>query len=332
MQPELTVAIPTYNRSNTLVYAIESVLNQTYRDFNLLILDNFSNDDTEQKVKAFDDRRIRYVKNESNIGWLNNTNKAIELCDTEYLVIFHDDDMMKPEMLAKQIGIMKNDNSIAVVGVNMELMDDDRKSLNRNFLQIKDDAVFNRFEYISSFYKYGIVLPCPSVMFRKSILKDNNIIFRDYIGHCADSFLWNEINTYNNKTYLFAEPLMNYRYHENESDIQKNLAIGKNYRHQIALHKYTYKLAEKFKLKKIIPLILLQRDHYLNLLIEDFVNSKISQEEFINEINTEPFYNISLRLSIKIKVFLIKKIPAFIIFFEKLKSKIRVILIQGKSN
>ena len=325
MQIKLTVAIPTYNRSALLKNAIDSVLQQTYKDFILLVLDNFSTDETEKVVKGINDKRIQYIKNETNIGWLNNTNKAIELCETEYLIIFHDDDMMKPEMLENQIHVMENIN-IAVAAVNMELMNEDRVSLNRNFLQIKEDIHFNRFEYIESFYKKGIVLPCPSVMFRTKFIKDNNIKFNDSVGHCADSYLWNEISTYNTEIYLIAEPLMNYRYHENESDIQKNLAIGKNYRHQIALHKYSYKLAEKNKLSKTIPLILFQRDHYLNLLIEDFINSRISRKEIIDEINSEPFYKISLRFSMKIKFLLIKVLPLLVIFYIKLKLKIKGII------
>lgn len=75
--PEVTIAIPTYNRASLLKEAIQSVLNQTYKDFELLICDNTSTDNTEGVVSTFSDPRIKYHKNKNNIGMMNNWNKCV---------------------------------------------------------------------------------------------------------------------------------------------------------------------------------------------------------------------------------------------------------------
>lgn len=78
--PKITIAIPTYNRAKLLTEAIESVLVQTYEDFELLISDNASTDETKNVVVSFKNPRIRYHRNKKNIGMMNNWNKCVTLC------------------------------------------------------------------------------------------------------------------------------------------------------------------------------------------------------------------------------------------------------------
>ena len=95
-EAKVTVAIPTYNRSQLLKLSIESVLDQDYPDLHVVVLDNASVDDTEAVVRSFADRdrRVTYVKNETNIGVLNNWNRALALNSSPYLTILSDDDVM----------------------------------------------------------------------------------------------------------------------------------------------------------------------------------------------------------------------------------------------
>ena len=77
--PIVSVCIPTYNRAPLLAQAIQSVLGQTLQDFELLISDNASTDDTEAVVRSFDDPRIRYVRNEINLGGRANYDRCLQL-------------------------------------------------------------------------------------------------------------------------------------------------------------------------------------------------------------------------------------------------------------
>ena len=98
---KVTVSIPTYNRARFIGKAVDSVLAQTYKDIEILIIDNASTDDTQKIISSFDDNRIKYVKNEENIGIIGNWNKCIGLAQGQYLMILGDDDVPHCDFIKK---------------------------------------------------------------------------------------------------------------------------------------------------------------------------------------------------------------------------------------
>lgn len=107
--PFFSVCIPTYNKSEDLKNAINSVLEQTYKDFELIISDNNSPDDTKQIVQSCKDKRIKYFKNSNNIGWIKNLKKAISKANGEYVLLQGDDDyMITSDCLQSLYKILKN--------------------------------------------------------------------------------------------------------------------------------------------------------------------------------------------------------------------------------
>ncbi|MCC5651559.1 glycosyltransferase family 2 protein [Nostoc sp. XA013] len=100
---KVTIAIPTYNRSNLLKINLKSVLAQNYPDFQVLVLDNASTDDTESVVRSFADPRVTYLPSETNIGPFRNFYRAIELNPSIYLVLLHDDDPMLPGFIHESV-------------------------------------------------------------------------------------------------------------------------------------------------------------------------------------------------------------------------------------
>ena len=84
---KVTIGIPTYNRSAYLSKAIESALNQTYKDTEVIVVDNFSSDNTENIVEKFRNRGVIYKTNNENIGMLQNWNKCIEIASGDLLMI-----------------------------------------------------------------------------------------------------------------------------------------------------------------------------------------------------------------------------------------------------
>ncbi|MFO8108955.1 MAG: glycosyltransferase family 2 protein [Thermoplasmata archaeon] len=104
---EVSVIIPTYNRSKVLVKAVESVLNQTYENFELIIVDDKSKDDTADTVEQFKDPRIKYHRNEINLGGSGSRNVGIELAKGEFIAFLDDDDQWLPEKLERQVEVLK---------------------------------------------------------------------------------------------------------------------------------------------------------------------------------------------------------------------------------
>jgi len=105
--PEVTVVIPTYNRAELLKRAIRTVLNQTYQDFELIVVDDGSTDNTEEVVRSFNDNKVIYIKHERNKGAPAARNTGIRAARGEYVAFQDSDDEWLPEKLEKQIKAFK---------------------------------------------------------------------------------------------------------------------------------------------------------------------------------------------------------------------------------
>lgn len=99
--PRFSVLLPTYNRSEFLPLAIQSVLEQTFSDFELIISDGGSSDDTENAVRNIKDPRIRYLRSPTRLGMNENYERALRAATGEYVVFFSDDDALVPHMLER---------------------------------------------------------------------------------------------------------------------------------------------------------------------------------------------------------------------------------------
>ena len=114
--PKVSVLIPTYNYARFLDEAIQSVLSQTFEDFELIIVDNCSNDNTEEVIsKYLDDKRITYYVNQYNIGLVGNWNKCLQYAKGEYIKFLCADDKFHPYLLQKFVTVMDNNKNISLI-------------------------------------------------------------------------------------------------------------------------------------------------------------------------------------------------------------------------
>lgn len=100
---KLSVCIPTYNRPDLVVKAVESVLNQNYSNFELLIHDNSDNCLTENKIKQFSDNRIKYFHHPVNVGMIGNWNSLLNNANCKYIKFLNDDDQLLPVCLSRVV-------------------------------------------------------------------------------------------------------------------------------------------------------------------------------------------------------------------------------------
>lgn len=105
--PLVSVIIPTYNRSNVLKKTIESVIAQTFTDFELIVVSNGSTDDTPQVVNSFQDARIRFVEQENSGGPSSPRNHGARIANGKYLAFTDNDDPWLPIKLAEQVQVME---------------------------------------------------------------------------------------------------------------------------------------------------------------------------------------------------------------------------------
>jgi glycosyltransferase involved in cell wall biosynthesis len=134
--PLVSVCIPVYNTERFVADAITSALSQTYRDLEIVIVDNASTDTTPQVLAGFTDPRIRVFRNDKNIGAAGNFNRAVSLARGRYLKVLCADDVLYPSCLEQQVAIFEADAraEIAIVGCARDIIDDRGKRwLRRGF-------------------------------------------------------------------------------------------------------------------------------------------------------------------------------------------------------
>jgi len=222
---KLTVAVLTYNRAHYLKKMLDSIQNQSYKDFYVIIYDNCSNDNTTKTVKPYlSDSRFSYYRHPVSIG-RNNINYAIENCETEYLLISHDDDIMLPDMIKEELYILENNKNVSLVSTEINYIDINdsiiKYSVIKSIFNYYTDIIKSR-DYINIFINIGYIINCPTVMFRMSILNINNLKFRSDIGGACDIYLWLELNQLNYNFYFIRKALYNYRLH-NDQDSKNTL-------------------------------------------------------------------------------------------------------------
>lgn len=113
---KVTVLMPTYNVAPYVKEAIESVLHQTYADFELLVVDDCSTDQTVDVVRSIADPRVRLEQNESNLGLADNLNRGLSLIHTEYVARMDGDDIAEPDWLEREVAVLDNHPEIGVCG------------------------------------------------------------------------------------------------------------------------------------------------------------------------------------------------------------------------
>lgn len=106
--PLISVVLPTYNRASLLPRAIKSVLSQTYKNFELIIIDDNSSDNTKEIVKCFKDKRIKYIRHKENKGGAAARNAGIKLAKGKYIAFQDSDDKWLLRKLEKQIQVIRN--------------------------------------------------------------------------------------------------------------------------------------------------------------------------------------------------------------------------------
>lgn len=109
--PTVSVGIPTYRGAAHIAQTIESVLAQTFADFELLVVDDVSPDETAQVVARYRDPRLRFMRNERNVGVEENWNRCLRPARGRYFKLLPHDDLIAPECLERQVGVLEADRS-----------------------------------------------------------------------------------------------------------------------------------------------------------------------------------------------------------------------------
>ena len=122
---KVSIVIPVYNAEKYIKEAIESILNQTFSNFEFIIIDDGSIDATEEIIKSFKDSRIVYIKNEKNLGLIKTLNKGISIARGEFIARMDSDDISMPQRFELQLDVFKKYKGVDIVNVALKKMSED---------------------------------------------------------------------------------------------------------------------------------------------------------------------------------------------------------------
>ena len=203
MTPKISVIMPVYNGERFLRESIDSILNQTFTDFEFIIINDGSTDGTLDIIHSYADQRIRLVNNETNLGIVACLNHGIELAQGEFIARMDADDISLPERFEKQIIYMNENPDVGVLGGNIIEFDINRKKEKITSLPIGDISI----RWMMCFEN---PLRHPTIMMRKKLLNSVGR-YKDFKAS-EDYDLWQRISTVTKLANL-NEVLLLYRYH-----------------------------------------------------------------------------------------------------------------------
>lgn len=214
MKKKLQVFIPTYNRSNLILRSLTSVLNQTYLDFEVIVSDNSTDLLTESLFKNINDKRVIYKKRNKVLSGIDHLNVILEEVESEYFIIFHDDDFMHPEMINDQLNYLSLNETIIALGCNA-LVNHHNKWRKVKFGNFKNNLIINSpLELLEGYVNSNNYAPFPSYMYRKVV--SNNLRLKiENGGKYSDLAFLIEILDFGKIAFL-SKPLMTYFIHKSQ--------------------------------------------------------------------------------------------------------------------
>jgi len=203
--PLVSVILPVYNDEKYIRFAIDSVLAQTFTDFEFLIMDDGSTDNTPAIIQSYPDNRIRYIKNEKNLKIVETLNRGIQLSKGKYIARMDSDDICTPERFEKQVAYLEEHPDVTVVDCIMQYIDENGIPLNQY------NSTVRNFKEIKRTLPWTNCLGHSSVMYRTQIT--GQYLYRNIVYEDLD--LWYRLINDGHIIERIAIPMLLYRIHTN---------------------------------------------------------------------------------------------------------------------
>lgn len=304
--PLISVVLPVYNAEQYVKDTIKSILIQSYQNFELIIINDGSTDNSEEYIVQFKDTRIKYIKNEKNLKLIQTLNLGLSVAKGKYIARIDADDIALPNRFEKQIDFLENNLEYGIVGSFAETFGSKKEKLTfvQEDLEIRF-ALLTHNPFVHS-----------SVMIRNQILIKNKLSFDLNQLHVEDYDLWIKILKYS-KGKILPDILIKYRIHESQISVVHN-----------NIQEINTKKIQKYYLTSLLPEF---KD--VDLLFDIFHNQKRTIADvilFLSNIKSISLENINT-LSKKLTKTLIKKAINKIIDTKKITHKELLILFKYRN-
>ena len=223
--PLVSVCIPAYNAEKTISATLDSILKQDYPNFEVIVSDNQSTDNTRRIVQAYADQGVRYCLHTgerpdwaagmpAHIGGFTNWDFVLSQGQGEFLCLYHADDLVQQGIIHKQANLMQANHRVGAVFTMAQMIGDDDLPIRLGRTQLPpelgDRQIFEFDELFNAILAHGNFLPAPSVMIRRSTLDVVGRFDEYHFQSSADLEMWLRIG----RQYdigIIDEPLLNFR-------------------------------------------------------------------------------------------------------------------------
>lgn len=184
--PRVTVLMPVYNAASHVAAALESILVQTWRDFEFLIIDDGSTDRSAQIIRSFGDIRIRFVSNGRNLGLIHTLNNGLDLAQGKYIARMDADDISLPRRLERQVDFMDRNPAIGACGTWVETFGERNEVWH---YPVEPEVVRVHLLFRSA-------LAHPAACLRRAAFVEHGLRYDDHYPHAEDFQLWQRASEY----------------------------------------------------------------------------------------------------------------------------------------
>ena len=218
--PKVSIVIPAYNHEKYVGEAIQSALDQTYQDFEIIITDDASTDNTAAEIKKIKDPRIKLTCFEKNQGGSVAANNGIQQSNGQYIAILNSDDVFLPDKLEKQVKFLDEHENIGAVFGYAKIIDEDGKDFTDKthfYYDIFKQPNRTRFEWLNYFFYKWNCLCHPSMLIRKECYGNTGLYDPRY-AQLPDFDMWIKL-CMKYEIHVMPENLIKFRIRKNEANL-----------------------------------------------------------------------------------------------------------------
>ena len=209
--PLISICIPVYNGENYIIECVESALSQTYQNLEVIVVDNASFDNTSKIVNNITDSRLKYFKNNKNIGSINNFNKCFEVSSGDYFLLLPHDDLIPPDAIQIYFNKLNNSDKVFAFSAHQTINKNSEFIKNINFNQ--NDKSFDHLSLLNFIIQN--FNPIQSVFIkRKNLVK--HFYFEQKFGIFTDIEHWIRLSKEFNGCEYICKPLYKIRIHSGQ--------------------------------------------------------------------------------------------------------------------
>jgi glycosyltransferase involved in cell wall biosynthesis len=222
-KPKVSIILTSYNHAKFLRDSIESVLAQTFSDFELIIWDDESTDESWQIINSYTDARIRAFRNSPRKQYMIVEKAISEYAAAEYIAIHHSDDAWEPQKLAQQVAFLDENPQVGAVFSQAQVVDENgaRFTVKSHFYyNVFEQPNRTRYEWLNYFFYHGNALCHPSMLIRKKCY-DELGYYRHGLAQIGDLDMWVRL-CLKYDIHVLPEKLVRFRVRANEANTSGN--------------------------------------------------------------------------------------------------------------